>query len=149
MPMRPIIQALVLAERIYTDKSEKKIIAGTFNRIVISKRVVETHKLEDGSQRLVMPGGTDPGCPSAYLSLTDVVNNTDISLQIVNVSKNRVLFGTALTIECHDWLATIEIIIPLPPFRTFLNEPGTFSFDVVWKGEILGSHRVIVTEEQP
>jgi len=147
--MRPIVQALVLAERIYTDKSEKKIIAGTFNEIVISKNVVETHKFEDGSQKLLMPGGTDPGCPSAYISLTDVVNNTEITLQIVNVSKNRVLFGTSLVIACQDRLATIEIIIPLPPFRVFLNEPGIFSFDVVWKGEILGSHRVIVTKEQP
>src|SRR5947208_45463 len=33
--MKPILQALLLADKIYEDKSGKKIIAGTFNRLLV------------------------------------------------------------------------------------------------------------------
>lgn len=144
--MKPILQALVLAERVYEDKTGKKIICGTFTRVTLTKLVIPTHELPDGSKRRRMPGGTDPGCPSAYISLTDVVDNTEISLQVTNITKNKVLFGSKLVINCNDRLATIEIVVPLPPFRDFLNEAGDFSFDVVCKGEILGFHRMTVVE---
>jgi hypothetical protein len=126
--------------------SGKKIIAGTFDKVVLARVQVQIQEQADGTTQTGAPGGTDPGCPSAYISLTDVVDNTQITLQVSNVSKNKVLFRNDLTITCNDRLATIEIIVPLPPMRIFLNEAGTFSFDVVWKGEILGFHRMNVVE---
>jgi hypothetical protein len=141
--MKPVLQALVLAERIYEDRSGKKIIAGTFDRVCL-KRSIKEGQLQDGTK--IVPGGTDPGCPAAYISLTDVVDGTEITLQFFNVSKNVAMFYTSVLIEKADRLATIEIIAPLPPFRMFLQEAGTYTLDVVWKGEILGSHRVRVVE---
>lgn len=142
--MKPVLQALVLAERIYTDVTQKKIIAGTFNLLTIRKKSVEA-KPAEGSVKI--EGGGDMGCPSAYISLTDVVDGTEITLQFVNVSKNKVLFGSALKLSGKDRLATVEIVAPLPPLRRFVGEAGTYSFDVVWNGEILGSHRLVVQEE--
>ncbi len=150
--MKPVLQALVLADRIYEDISHKKIICGTFNQIFLVKisKPLEV-ELPNGSKKVAVPGGADLGCPSAYLSLTDVVDGTEITLQIVNVSKNAVLFQTAFRINANDRLATIEIIAPLPPISAFCGEPGNFSLDVVWNSEILGSHRVLVKaiESQP
>jgi hypothetical protein len=140
---------VVLADRIYEDKSGKKIIAGTFNQILHTRVAMPEPEMPDGSKRLLLPGGTDPGCPSVYISLTDIVNGTEISLQFVDVSRNNVLFGTAYKIEAHDRLATVEIIAPLPPIFRMLTGDGTFSFDVVWNGEILGSHRLIVKTNDP
>jgi hypothetical protein len=144
--MKPVLQALVLAERIYEDKSGKKIIAGTFNHIMIGKVATKERKLPDGTKRRLIPGGTDPGCPAAYISLTDVVDGTELALQFFNVSKNVSMFRTGVRIEEVDRLATVEIIAPLPPFSQFLKEAGTYSLDVVWQGEILGSHRLRVSE---
>jgi hypothetical protein len=73
-----------------------------------------------------------------------VVDGTEITLQMVNVSKNVVLFQTGFRLSSNDRLATIEIVAPLPPMNTFAREAGTLSLDVVWQGEILGSHRLII-----
>jgi hypothetical protein len=147
--MKPILQALVLAERIYQDISGKKIIAGTFNQLLIGTIPIPAEKNPDGTEKRVLPGGIDPGCPHAYISLTDVVNGTEITLQMVNVSKNQVLFQTVLGIEVQDRLATVEIIAPLPPMSTFIREVGTYSLDVLWRNEILGSHRLVVRPLTP
>jgi len=145
--MKPVLQALVLADRIYEDKSSgKKIIAGTFNQIMFGRvNLVETD-LPDGTKAKMIPGGMDIGCPAVYISLTDVVDGTEITLQFANISKNEVMFQTGFRIDKVDRLATVELIACLPPITGFVKEAGTFTFDVVWKGEILGSHRVQVVE---
>ena len=142
--MKPLLQALVLAERIYEDRSGKKIIAGTFHQINIGQMPIMQIKAPDGTMRSGVPGGTDPGCPSLYISLTDVVDGTEITLQFVNVSQSTTVFQSGFKIHSSDRLATIEIIAPLPPMSMLGQEQGDFSFDVLWNGEILGSHRVLV-----
>jgi hypothetical protein len=144
--MKPVLQALILAERIYEDKSNKKIICGTFNALTITKLANREIKSPDGTTLPLVTGGTDPGCPAVYISLTDVVDGTEITLQMANVSKNTMIFGAGLTLHTPDRLATIEIVAPLPPLSSFVKEAGTFSLDVVWRGEILGSHRLLVKE---
>jgi hypothetical protein len=147
--VRPILQALVLAERIYTDGvSQKKIICGTFNRITLTRTDLADVQFPDGTKGYTVAGGTDPGCPSVYVSLTDVVDGTEITLQFVNVSKNIVRFEQKCVISRSNRLGVIELALPLPPFQMMMAETGTYSLDVLWKGEILGSHRVIV-EEKP
>jgi hypothetical protein len=148
--MKPVLQALVLAERVYQDVSGKKIIAGTFNQINIGPTSIpQPEQLPDGTQRHFLPAGTDPGCPVAYVSLTDVVDGTEITLQMVNVSKNLVLFQVGVRIASNDRLATVEIVAPLPPMSMFVRELGVLSLDIVWQGEILGSHRLVVRELNP
>ena len=142
--MKPVLQALVLAERIYEDKSGKKIIAGTFDGIATGEIGLPEVRLADGSSTKLIPAGTDPGCPSAYISLTDVVDGTEIGLQYVNISKNEVIFQTGFKLNVASRLQTVEIIAPLPPIGMLGKEEGTFSLDVVWNGEILGSHRLLV-----
>lgn len=146
--MKPVLQALVLAERVYEDKTTgKKIIAGTFNQLLIQKGISPPEqRLPDGSKRWLVPGGTDSGCPAAYISLTGVAEGTELSLQFVNVSKNEVLFQTGFRITSVNRLDTIEIVAPLPPMAMFVQETGTFSLDVVWNNEILGSHRILIKE---
>ena len=81
------------------------------------------------------------GSPWAYISLTDVCNNTELQLQFVSLSRNVVLFETKLIVQCDNRLATVEVIVALPLLQ--LPEPGTYSFEVVCEGEVIGSHRVI------
>jgi len=141
----PVLQALVLAEKVYEDRSGKKIIAGTFNRVVLRADKPREQVLPDGTKQTLLKGGMHAGSPSAYISLTDVARETRLSLQFVNLTKNVVLFGTELHVTCEDRLATVEIIVPLPPLN--VPEEGSYAFEVVCEGEILGSHRIIVSHE--
>lgn len=143
--MKPVLQALVLAERVYEDKTGKKIIAGTFNQVLFStKPIGQKVDLPDGGVQHLVPGGLHGGSPYAYISLTDVCDKTKLSLQFVNLTKNAVLMGTEILVECDNRLQTVEIVAPLPPLP--IRESGTYAFEVVCEGEILGSYRITATE---
>jgi hypothetical protein len=146
--VKPILQALVLAERIYIEKTEKKIIAGTFNQINIAQTRPMQVQLPDGSTQTVQPAGYDPGCPWIYISLTDVIDDTGLTLQFVNVAKNEVIFQTSFAVKSPSRLTTIEIVAALPPMAVLAKEVGDFSFDLLWSGEILGSHRLLVRQAE-
>jgi hypothetical protein len=145
--MKPVLQALILAERVYEDVSHKKIIVGTFSTILIAPiRDVIEEQADETKFRLI-PGGTDPGCPSVYVSLTDVVDGTEIVIQVANLTKNLVLFQSpTMRLTPNSRISSVEIIAPLPPLSPFITEAGNYSLDVIWKGEILGSYRIFVQE---
>ena len=152
--VKPVLQALVLAEHVYDDSlSGKKIIAGTFNTVLFSKRsmVRETEVREtaqpDGAKQAVIAGGMHSGSPFAYVSLTDVVEKPQLLCQFVNLTKNQVLFGNQITVDCEDRLATVELILPLPSLP--ISEEGFYAFELVCEGEILGSCRIKATELKP
>ena len=144
--MKPVLQALVLAEKVYTDVTGKKIIAGTFDG-VFYKRIadlVQERELPSGETQRLVPGGMHGGSPSAYISVTDVLDGTELTLQFVNLTTNVVLLETKLVIQCHDRLRAVEIVAPLPPLP--ISQAGTYALEVVCEGEILGSHRIIAEE---
>jgi hypothetical protein len=147
--MKPILQAILLADHVYSDVSGKKVIAGTFNAVTKAKLTVSKLELADGTKRQLIPGGTHPGCPWIYISLTDVVDNTKVTLQFVNVSKNKLRFGMELAIKCNDRFAVVEITQPLPPHDKLFPESGVYSLDLLWEGEIIGSHRIVVSDYRP
>jgi hypothetical protein len=148
--VKPVLRALVLADRIYTDLSGKKIIAGTFSRYFIATNIDRpVFQNPDGTTTPGIMGGTDPGCPWLYVNLTDVVNGTEITLQLVSVSKNRALLQMPIKIQIDDRLESAEIVVPLPHMGPFIaKEAGVFSIDVVWRGEIIGSHRLVVEHHE-
>lgn len=149
--MKPVLQALVLAERVYTDKTGKKIIAGTFNLIKyrVQQAAVRPETLPDGSAAQVIDGGADLGSPTVYISVTDVVDGTIVTVQFVNIALNKILFGADFRLHCKNRLQTIELVAPLPSLDRFLriDGPGTYAIEIVCEGEILGSHRVLVAEQ--
>ncbi len=140
--MKPVLQALVLADHVYTDiTSKKKIIAGTFNRVLFSqKQPIKEVEGPGGTKRQMVIGGVQSGSPYVYMSLTDVCDGTKLLLQFVNLTKNIALLRTEVQIDCQDRLQTIEVVLPLP--RLPIHEPGMYTLEVVCEGEILGSHRV-------
>jgi len=98
----PVLQALVLAEHVYEDKLGSKIIAGTFNSVIIRKRNAP-QPIIDGEGNAVVDGegnraasitSGSSGAPWVYISLTDVCENTELVLQFVSLTKNKVLFGS-------------------------------------------------------
>ena len=144
--MKPVVQSLVLADRVYQDVTGKKIIAGTFNRVLLpsSKHCMRKEELPSGETQTFAAGGMHGGSPYAYISLTDVVDGTKLTLQFINLGKNIVLLELAMVVNIKDRLETVEIVAPLPPLP--ITEPGTYALEVVCEGEILRSHRIIAEQ---
>lgn len=140
--VKPSLQALVLAEKIYEAKNGQKIIAGTFNQLTfhtIQPQIVED---EQGGKHNIVSGGDGENAPHVYISLTDVVNNTQIELQFVSLKRNEVLFQTSLILPSKGRLQTLEIIAKLPPLK--VPEAGIYAFEVVCEQEVIGSHRITI-----
>jgi hypothetical protein len=126
---QPRLQALVLAERVYTDKDTgQRVIAGTFNHI------------------------QTPGFPAridrqavVYVSLTDVRKpGTWLALRFVDTHDLSILmearFGPLLA---TDPLETLEFAVPIPGFM--LPHAGIYDLELhVVDGERLGSLRLKV-----
>lgn len=142
--VKPVVQALVLAEHVYEDKSGKKIIAGTFNRLILSKEPpIQKIETPEGETRTRDRAG-GIGAPYLYMSLTDVCDNTPCELHLVNLTRNKVIFRTGFVIQCNDRLASVEFFAPLPaPEHTF-REPGVYAIEIVYEGEAIGSLRITV-----
>ncbi|HEY4261300.1 MAG TPA: hypothetical protein VGM98_14130 [Schlesneria sp.] len=139
MPVKPVLQALVLAERVWTLEDGRKAICGTFTKVVLSK--INENRPRDANGTHMVPGG-GAGAPWAYISLTGVANETVLQLQFVSLKRNAPVFSTEIQLLGKDRLATVELAIQLPMIMP--TESGGYAFDVVCDGEILGSWRVEV-----
>lgn len=143
--MRPVLQALVLAEHVYQDVTGKMIIAGTFNTIMFTcQDLSRCIKDGNGETHMLMPGGMQSGSPYAYVSLTDVCDGTELKFQFVNLSKNCVLLESDMVLKPGSRLATVEFALPLPKLE--VREAGLYSFEILCEGAILGAHRIIAKE---
>jgi predicted RNase H-like HicB family nuclease len=142
--VKPVLQALLLADRIYVDKQTgKRIIAGTFNRLAFKKRLKTETAVVDGEERQTVPGGTQVGSPSAYISLTELRGEITCILRYVNLEHDKAIFQTQFTIKCDNPLKTVELTFPLPPLP---NVAGVHALELLCDDEPIGSHRIIVEE---
>jgi len=129
MNVRPILQALVLADHVYIDaKTGKKIIAGTFNHLAA------------------------PEFPSffgrttyAFISMTEVHGNLPVTLKYTDLSTSEVLLEIRdLPMEApNDPLATVEMVVELPRFP--MPHEGVFAFEVCVNDEQIGALRIQVS----
>lgn len=143
---KPVLQALLLADKIYEDSTtKKKIVAGIFNRLMmVSGLQPERTKDEAGNEILRVPGGMHPGSPSAYFSITDFQGVAPFLLRYVDLSDSKVLLQIDLQITCKDPLETIEVVIPMPVLPT--PHKGVYALELLCENEPLGSVRVVVEE---
>ena len=142
---KPILQAILVADHIYTDKmSGKNIVAGIFHDLYFFDPQQLQQLTESGKAPLPFAPGQRSGSPYAYVSLTEVHGNQQFQLRYVNVANEKLHFDCNLDVQCKDPLATVELIVPLPALPA--NEPGAFALELLWKGEPLGSFRIAVKQ---
>jgi len=144
--VKPILQALLLAERVYEDKgSGKKIIAGTFNRLLFQRGSSSPQEIEeDGVKRQVVPGGVHPGSPCAFISLTDIRGTISCVLRYVNLQEDKPLLECKFSVRCDDPLQTVEVAIPMPPLP--MSKAGVHALELLCNDEPVGSLRITVQE---
>jgi hypothetical protein len=170
---KPVLQALVLAEHVYQDRTTgKMIIAGTFNRLFIHRRETPPAPQQDASvdvglgiptenpaQAKPVPGGAQPpesfhkldfravsrvGSPWAYVSLTEIRGSVPLELRYVDLRDNIIMLRAEFTAAAGNPLETKEMIVPLPVLPA--PHPGTYALELLSNEEPLGSLRVYVTE---
>ncbi|MBA3483810.1 MAG: hypothetical protein H0T51_18555 [Pirellulales bacterium] len=148
--VRPVLQALILADSIYEDRAtRKKIIAGTFNSIVMLRkasveRPVEDEESKEGVKRKIL-GGVDSGSPWAFICLTEIHGEVKLTLQYVDLEHHAVLLKTEFGVRCLDPLVSVELIVPLPTLPT--PHAGVFSLNLLSDGYPIGSLRITVQEQ--
>lgn len=130
MPIKPVIQALLLADRVYTDKATgKRVVAGVSNSIAAPE----------------IPGYYDSDV-SVFVSLTEVHGEIDVTVRFVDLSNSQVLLEhDPERITSVSPLATLDLIFELPPIPP---HEGIFAFEVHSGNELLGSLRVTVRQGQ-
>ena len=142
--VKPVLQALLLADRIYRDKTGKHVIAGTFNKLTFSKDGAKPKTVEiDGEKKLLVLGGVQAGSPYAYISLTEIHGKIECVLRYVNLEQDNAFFQTHFSIDCDNPLETVELVLPMP---TLPLVAGIHALELLCKDEPIGSLRVIVEE---
>ena len=124
----PVLQALLLADQIYTDVSGKRIICGAFSKIFCKK----------------FP--TVAGfSPFAFVLLADVIGEVVLQLRFVSLNDNEILMESSKTrIKSDDPLTPLDIVFRIPPFP--LPHKGIYSFEC-WADEtMIGSVRLHVVD---
>lgn len=129
--MKPILKALLLAERIYEDRETgRKIIAGTLTELAVSEA--------DAAVSVYV-----------FITLTEVRRKTALVLQYVDLD-GETLRHVDFEVTGENPLDIIEVTVRL----TRLPAPyaGEYAFDLLCvdgtKEELLGSHRLEVTQTE-
>ena len=144
--MKPVLQALLVADHVYADAATgKKIVAGIFHRLMFKRPPPpEEPGQQTASVVHIGSGGHRAGSPFCYLSLTEVRGEQSFELRYVDLGTDTAIFGTKFTFKSNNPLHTIEHILPLPTLPA--AKPGVFALELLWNNESLGSHRIIVDE---
>lgn len=124
----PVLQALVLADHIYTDTSGKRIICGTFSKIVSLK----------------FPSVTSFSA-FVFILLVDVSGEVVLQLRFVSLYDNEILVESSkIPIQNKDPLTPIDIVLQIPPFP--LPRAGIYSFECWTDDTMIGSVRLQVVK---
>ncbi len=129
----PRVQALVLADHVYSDEtSKKKVISGTFN--AMQAKSFPSH----------LPRPT-----WAYISLTEIRNALDLELRYVDLTENTVLMkmGLRVSMEKYDPIVSLEMLVEIPPLP--MPQAGAYLLELVHDEIGIGSMRVTVSQREP
>lgn len=123
----PVLQAIVLADHIYTDAvTGKKVIAGTFNAL-------QPNEIPSQFNRSTF----------AYLCLTDVKGATELELRYVDLQSNEMLIGLqGVRVHANSPLDSVELVIEVPPFP--IPHEGVYAFEAHADDVLIGALRITV-----
>jgi hypothetical protein len=124
MAVRPVLQALLIADNVYTDASTgKRIIAGTFDHFTLGR----------------FPGQLD-NWSTVYVSLTEIHHAVALTVKYVDLSTDHVLAEWPLRVQAPSRLASADGTLRVPPLP--LPHPGAYALEVHERQNLLGSLRI-------
>ena len=124
---KPILQAIVLADDVYTDvHTNKKVIAGTFNQLWSHKFPAQLAKVT-----------------KAYLVLKNCHGTQRLRIRYVDLKDESVLLESpALELTIGDPLEKHEVVMEIPPLP--MPHEGEYAFEVYCNEDFIDSIRVSV-----
>ena len=124
---KPILQAIVLADDVYTDAAtKKKVIAGTFNQLWTSKFPAQLGRTT-----------------KAYLVLTNCHGSQKLQIRYVDLKDGSILLESPeVELAIRDPLAINEVVMEVPPFP--MPHEGKYDFEVYCNGSNLGHIQINV-----
>ncbi len=127
MAVKPVLQALLLADHVYTEEGTgKKVIAGTFDCLFGNEFPTEFYQVT-----------------YAYICVTDVHGEVPLMLRYVDLATNEVLLEYGpISVRSDDPLASIDFAIEVPPIP--MPHEGVFAFELHAFNELLGFLRITV-----
>jgi len=127
----PILQALILADQVYTDAGTgKRIVCGTFDNFW----------MEEFPNRYPVP-------TVAYIVLTDLIGQVALLLRFVDLKDNQVLMeSAAIELESDDPLQVLNLAVQIPTFP--LPQPGVYSFECYANESLIGSIRIMAKRRE-
>lgn len=125
MVVKPVLQALILADYCYVDRDTgKKVLAGIFDRFTVTGFPARAQQ-----------------CGWIYVSLTDVQGQVPISFQQVDLNDNKVLFKTdPRNVSAASPLDSVDIIVRLD--QLLFPHEGVYALEVWCGDELVGAKRV-------
>jgi hypothetical protein len=124
MPVRPVLQALLIADNVYTDAlSGKRVIAGTFDHFTLAR----------------FPGQLD-NWSTVYVSLTEVHGTVPLTVKYVDLSVDHALAEWQLRVQAHNRLVSADGTLRIPPLP--LPHAGAYALEVHDGEGLLGSLRI-------
>ena len=145
--MKPILQALLLCEKVYIDTTGKAIIAGVFERWYFRLPKPDASgndALEPGTKvSKAVNEIQDVGTPWVFISLTDVKGPTKLELRFEELTGSEVYFNAEIEVTCDDPLGSIKVGLPVPRLP---NKAGDYILDLLHEDVSIGSHRVKIEE---
>ena len=125
--LKPELQAVVLADNVYTDvHTNKKIVAGTFNQLWSAKFPATFNKITQ-----------------VYLVLTNCHGVQKLRIRYVDLKDESVLLESPeIELAITDPLERHEVVMDVPPLP--MPHEGQYAFEVYCNGELLGGIRITV-----
>ena len=128
--MKPVLQALILADAVYQDvKTGKRIIAGTFDCLYATE----------------FPSNYSH-VTNAYVCLTEVRGTIPVKLYYVDLELNEVLMEVGpIEVSADDPLESVDFTIEVPPIP--MPHEGVFGLELHAAGMLLASLRIQVARQ--
>lgn len=144
--MKPDLQAILLADKVYREVSGKWIIAGTFNRIVVG--TVQQRELvhPDGTKQRQISHFEKSGSHYVYICLSNVRGKVPLTVRFVSLLDHEVLLETTFEIECNSPLDVAQLSLPFPglPELPIPHCPGDYAIELLYHDDPIGVHRIRV-----